>query len=129
PRTKKKIEKFNFSNKIKKDNIILSEPIGYLEFLSLMLGAKLILTDSGGIQEEASFLKIPVLTLRKNTERPITVQRGTNTIIDKNFDQAKKYIKEILSNNYKKGQEIEKWDGQTSKRIVNILVEKLIEYN
>ncbi len=129
PRTKKKIEKFNFSNKIKKDNIILSEPIGYLEFLSLMLGAKLILTDSGGIQEEASFLKIPVLTLRKNTERPITVQRGTNTIIDKNFDQAKKYIKEILSNNYKKGQEIEKWDGQTSKRIVNILIEKLIENN
>ena len=94
-----------------------------------MQNAKLILTDSGGIQEEGSYLKIPVLTLRKNTERPITVQRGTNTIIDKNFDQAKKYIKEILSNNYKKGQEIEKWDGQTSKRIVNILVEKLIENN
>lgn len=124
PRTMKNIKKYKLMDKIKKENLILSEPVGYIAFLSLMLGAKLILTDSGGIQEEASFLKIPILTLRENTERPITVEKGTNTVIGKSFEDAKKYINKILSNTYKEGQEIEKWDGQTSKRIVGILKKK-----
>jgi len=125
PRTIKNIKKYNLMDKIKKENLILSKPVGYLPFLSLMLEAKLILTDSGGIQEEASFLKIPILTLRENTERPITVEKGTNTVIGKSFESAKNYINQILSNTYKEGQEIEKWDGQTSKRIVSILKERL----
>jgi len=91
-----------------------------------MLSTRLILTDSGGIQEEEAFLKIPILTLRKNTERPITVEKGTNTIIGKDFEKAEEYINDILSNKYKKGQEIEKWDEQTSKRIVNLLKEKIL---
>lgn len=127
PRTRKNIEKFKLMDKIKTDNMILSEPVGYLEFLNLMFNSKLILTDSGGIQEEASFLKIPVLTLRENTERPVTIKKGTNTIIGKDFEKAKKYINKILSGRYKKGQDIEKWDGQTSERIIDILIENLFK--
>ena len=125
PRTKKNLEKFNLINKLKKSNIILNEPIGYLEFLNLMLNSRLILTDSGGIQEEASYLKIPILTLRKNTERPITIEEGTNSIVSNDFEKIKKYVNQILSGNYKKGKEIENWDGFTASRIVNILKEKL----
>ena len=90
-----------------------------------MTNSKLILTDSGGIQEEASYLKIPILTTREGTERPITVDEGTNTIIGNDIAKAKKYIEEIFSNNYKKGKDIEKWDGQTAKRIVRIIRENL----
>lgn len=126
PRTKKNVEKYKLMEKLNKENMILSEPVGYLEFLNLMLSTRLILTDSGGIQEEEAFLKIPILTLRKNTERPITVEKGTNTIIGKDFEKAEEYINDILSNKYKKGQEIEKWDGKTSKRIVNLLKEKIV---
>ena len=127
PRTKVNLEKFQLVDKINKENIILSEPVGYLEFLDLMNNCHFILTDSGGIQEEASFLKIPVLTLRENTERPITFEKGTNTIVGNDSEKIKKYVDEILSNKYKKGQNIEKWDGNTSKRIVSILKEKIFE--
>ncbi|MEE9379286.1 MAG: UDP-N-acetylglucosamine 2-epimerase (non-hydrolyzing) [Candidatus Lokiarchaeia archaeon] len=127
PRTKKNVEKFNLMDKIKKDNLILSKPVGYLEFLNLMDNSKMILTDSGGIQEEASFLNIPILTLRKNTERPITVEKGTNTIIDCDFLKAKEIIDRIFSNKYKQGQKIENWDGKTAERIVNILKFNFLE--
>ena len=127
PRTKKNLEKFNLEDQFLNENISLSEPIGYLDFLSLMSNSKLILTDSGGIQEEASYLNIPILTLRKNTERPITVEKGTNTVIGADFKKAKQYIDEILANKYKKGQKIEKWDGKTSDRIIEIFREKLFE--
>ena len=125
PRTLKNLKKFNLENELKKSNIILSDPVGYLDFLNLMINSKMILTDSGGIQEEASFLKIPVLTLRENTERPITIEEGTNELIGNNFDKFKIYIDKILSDRYKKGQNIEKWDGETAKRIINIIKEKL----
>jgi UDP-N-acetylglucosamine 2-epimerase (non-hydrolysing) len=125
PRTKKYLKIFELENDIKDPNIILSNPIGYLEFLNLMMNSKLILTDSGGIQEEASFLKIPILTVRESTERPITVDEGTNTIIGNDITKAKRYIEEIFSNKYKKGKNIEKWDGQTAKRIVRIIKENL----
>jgi len=121
PRTKKNLEKFDLEKNIKDLNIVLSNPIGYLEFLNLMTNSKLILTDSGGIQEEASYLKIPILTAREGTERPITVDEGTNTIIGNDLAKAKKYIEEIISNKYKRGKNIEKWDGQTAKRIVRII--------
>ena len=106
-------------------NIVLSNPIGYLEFLNLMTNSKLILTDSGGIQEEASYLKIPILTAREGTERPITVDEGTNTIIGNDLAKAKKYIEEIIADKYKHGKNIEKWDGQTAKRIVRIIKKNL----
>ena len=118
--------KFNLDNDLNKSNIILTEPLGYLDFLNLMINTKLIITDSGGIQEEASYLKIPILTLRKNTERPITVEKGTNTLIGNDFNKLKMNLENILSNSYKKGQTIEKWDGNTSQRIVAIIKEKVL---
>lgn len=124
PRTKKNLKKFDLISNIKKSNIIINEPIGFLEFSNLMLNSRFIVTDSGGIQEEASYLNIPVLTLRENTERPITVERGTNTIVNKDFNKIKNYVNKILSNDYKNGQTIEKWDGQTAKRITKIIIER-----
>ena len=126
PRTDKNIKKFNLEKKLKDLNLILTEPIGYLEFLNLMENSKLILTDSGGIQEEASYLKVPVITLRENTERPVTVEKGTNTVIGCNYEIAVKCIDKIFSNSYKKGQDIEKWDGKTAERITSILKKHLI---
>ncbi len=125
PRTKKNLEKFNLIDQLKKENIIFSEPLGYLEFLDLMNHSRFILTDSGGIQEEASFLKIPVLTLRENTERPITIEQGTNTLVGNDFDKINFLVDDILTNQYKKGKNIEKWDGDASKRIVKIIKEKI----
>ena len=124
PRTKKNLELFNLKEDIENMNVSLSKPVGYLEFLNLMMNSKLILTDSGGIQEEASFLKKPILTARQGTERPITVDEGTNTIIGNDITKAKKHINEILSDKYKKGKDIEKWDGQTAMRIVQVIKRK-----
>lgn len=125
PRTKKNLEKFDLEKNFEDMNIILSNPIGYLEFLNLMMNSKLILTDSGGIQEEASYLKIPILTARQGTERPITVEEGTNVIIGNDLTKARKYIEQIISNTYKKGKDIEKWDGKAAERIVAILKKEL----
>jgi UDP-N-acetylglucosamine 2-epimerase (non-hydrolysing) len=125
PRTKKNLEKFDLEKNMNDLNIVLSKPIGYLEFLNLMMNSKLILTDSGGIQEEASYLKIPILTARQGTERPITVDEGTNTIIGNDLTKAQKYIEQIISNKYKEGRNIEKWDGKTAERIVTILQNEL----
>lgn len=86
----------------------MSDPTGYLEFLNLIINSKLILTDSGGIQEEASYLNIPTLNLRENTERTITVENGTNIVIGTDFKKVKQYIDDILANRYKNGQKIEK---------------------
>jgi UDP-N-acetylglucosamine 2-epimerase (non-hydrolysing) len=124
PRTKKKLVKYNLIDKLNMKNLILIDPVGYLEFLNLMLNSKFILTDSGGIQEEASYLKIPILTLRKNTERPVTIEKGTNTIVGNDIEKVKLSIDEILTNTYKKGDDIEKWDGKTAKRIIEILNKK-----
>lgn len=121
PRTKKNLKYFELSKELEMENIQLIDPIGYLEFLSLMVNSKMILTDSGGIQEEASFLKIPILTARENTERPITLEKGTNTLIGSDFKKGKEYIDQILLDKYKKGQAIEKWEGKSSGRIIDII--------
>jgi len=124
PRTNRNLIEFGLYDRLKSDNVIIGEPIGYLEFLNLMLNSKLILTDSGGIQEEASYLGIPILTLRENTERPITVEKGTNTIIGRDFQLLKRQINDVLASRYKKGQEIEGWDGKSAKRIMEIIKKK-----
>ena len=84
PRTKANIEKFNLMHLIDRGNFLLIEPQGYLDFICLLSNAKLILSDSGGIQEEATVLGVPCLTLRENTERPITISEGTNTLVGNN---------------------------------------------
>ena len=127
PRTKKFIKDHNLSSIINNSNsIILSKPLGYLEFLNLMINAKLVLTDSGGIQEETTVLKIPCLTLRKNTERPITVKIGTNILVGDDESKILINTEKILKNNYKNNYKIPKyWDGNTSKRVISIILNNI----
>jgi len=102
------------------------EPLGYLEFIGLMEGARVVITDSGGVQEETTALGIPCLTLRVNTERPITVEWGTNTLVGDGVEGAGSLISEILEGKYKKGTQPPLWDGKASQRIVAILAEKIL---
>jgi UDP-N-acetylglucosamine 2-epimerase (non-hydrolysing) len=97
------------------------EPVGYRESLGLMEASRLVLTDSGGIQEETSYLGVPCLTLRPNTERPITVSLGSNTIVGDDLDSARTLIAEIVEGRYKKGNPIPGWDGCAAERVVDTL--------
>jgi UDP-N-acetylglucosamine 2-epimerase (non-hydrolysing) len=103
----------------------LLEPQGYLDFLRLMIDAKLVLTDSGGIQEETTALGIPCLTLRNNTERPITVTEGTNTMVGPNPDAIRSATREILDGGGKAGRIPALWDGRTASRIADVLLADL----
>jgi hypothetical protein len=100
----------------------LIDPLGYLEFICLLSHARIVLTDSGGIQEETTALGIPCLTLRENTERPMTVTRGTNHIVGQDFEKIKAKAREILDGNSKKGERPELWDGHAAERIVEVLL-------
>jgi len=102
------------------------EPQGYLEFLALMASAKLVLTDSGGLQEETTALGVPCLTLRESTERPVTVTHGTNTLIGLDSARLREEIAAVLAGNSKAGRVPEKWDGQAAGRIVDILERDLL---
>ncbi|MXV39163.1 UDP-N-acetylglucosamine 2-epimerase (non-hydrolyzing) [Flavobacteriaceae bacterium Ap0902] len=114
PRTKKK---FNLDeNNIK--NLIISEPLGYLEFNYLVKNALGVLTDSGGITEETSILNIPCITLRENTERPETITLGTNELAGHNYNLIQEYISKIKGNQWKNAQSIPLWDGKTANRIL-----------
>jgi len=119
PRTKKILELENYGFKSLGFAGIIN-PLGYLDFLALISQSKFVLTDSGGIQEETTFLGIPCLTLRKNTERPITITQGTNVLCD-NKEKILKEVDKILKGKYKKTRVPEFWDGKTAKRIVKIL--------
>jgi UDP-N-acetylglucosamine 2-epimerase (non-hydrolysing) len=126
PRTRNNMEKFGLSDKLKSiKNLVLTEPQGYLEFLNLMDNAKLIITDSGGIQEETTYLQVPCLTFRDSTERPVTVTLGTNQLLsDLNADTVYEKLLEILAGKTKKGVIPPLWDGHTAERIAAILFEK-----
>ena len=125
PRTFKVLKKYNlFERLYSKKNIKIIEPSGYITFLNLILNSKLVLTDSGGIQEECSFLGIPVITFRDSTERPVTVKKGTNVVVGRNSKKAYREFFKILKQNKKKEVKIRFWDGNTAKRIVKILKEK-----
>jgi UDP-N-acetylglucosamine 2-epimerase (non-hydrolysing) len=122
PATKRQLIKNNLFERISKiNNLKIIEPVSYEKMLSLILDSVFILTDSGGIQEETTFMKIPCLTLRTETERPITVEVGTNTVINFQEENIYKNIERILKKNYKKGDIPELWDGKTSERIIRVL--------
>jgi len=122
PRTRNNINNYQFNfNK----NLLITEPLGYIDFLTLMKNACLVLTDSGGIQEETTFLGIQCLTIRNNTERPVTVEIGTNRLIGTEPGEILKAAYEIICNNkLKKGKVPELWDGMASRRIVKTLTSK-----
>ncbi len=122
PRTRKKIDEFSLNlNK----TITLLEPLSYIPFLSLMSASKIILTDSGGIQEEATFLGVPCITMRENTERPITAEIGTNILAGIEYDNIITIFNKIIKK-YNFDYKIPPlWDGVAGKRIVNVIKDSI----
>jgi UDP-N-acetylglucosamine 2-epimerase (non-hydrolysing) len=104
--------------------VLAIPPLGYLDFLCLMSNSTIVLTDSGGIQEETTILGIPCLTLRKNTERPITVKEGTNTVVGNDPEMIREHVLRILKRRDQKSNMPKYWDGKASERIIKVLVEK-----
>lgn len=125
PRTYKKIRIFDLGGHVSKPNFIVTKPLGYLENLSLLSNSKFVITDSGGIQEETTALMIPCLTLRENTERPITVSVGSNTVIGLDMGFLFKCVDKIMNGRYKKSKIPKYWDGKAAYRIVKKLSEIL----
>jgi UDP-N-acetylglucosamine 2-epimerase (non-hydrolysing) len=119
PRTRGNIEKFGFTARL--DGLHILPPLGYLEMLGLMRDAKLVLTDSGGIQEETTALGVPCLTLRENTERPITLTEGTNTLVGPDPATIRAAFNDVMSNGGKAGRVPEYWDGRAAMRIAHTL--------
>jgi UDP-N-acetylglucosamine 2-epimerase (non-hydrolysing) len=126
PRTQKNLLKFNLRQEMEKaPNIILVEPLSYLSFLSLVLEARLILTDSGGLQKEASYLNIPCLTMRENTEWTFTLEEGTNRLVGMNKKDILEGFHQVLSEKPKERVTYPCWDGKTGQRIVQTIVDFL----
>jgi len=117
PRTRHNIERFNLGHLLDTARLVALPPLGYLDMLGLMASARLVLTDSGGIQEETTALGVPCLTMRENTERPITVEQGTNTIVGRDRNRILGLVDEILRTGGKRGRVPELWDGQAAERI------------
>jgi UDP-N-acetylglucosamine 2-epimerase (non-hydrolysing) len=95
----------------------LVDPVGYLDFLCLQKRAKLVITDSGGIQEETTFLGVPCLTVRENTERPVTVTMGTNTLVGQDMARLREETERIMRGRARRGQIPPLWDGHAAERI------------
>jgi len=125
PRTKAKIAEFGFAEQIENSNLKLIEPLGYLDFLRLYSGARLVLTDSGGLQEETTVLSIPCLTLRENTERPITIEMGTNQLVGVDQEKIESAAFNILQKDPSSisAKTPALWDGKTAGRICDALLE------
>ena len=117
PRTRANIERFDLRREVSGQRIVALPPQGYLEMLGLMSGATLVLTDSGGMQEETTALGVPCLTLRENTERPITIEQGTNTLVGRDRGAIERAVDEILAGGGKRGRVPELWDGRAAERI------------
>lgn len=121
PRARVNIERFGLLPLLARARIALLKPQGYLEMLGLLVNARLVLTDSGGVQEETTSLGIPCLTMRENTERPITVEQGTNIVVGRNRGRIHECVDEILAGGGKRGRIPELWDGHAGQRIAEHL--------
>jgi len=117
PRTRARIEQFG----INVDKLHLLEPVPYIEFLALQRRAKVVITDSGGIQEETTYLQVPCLTVRSNTERPVTITMGTNTLVGQDSRKLASELSAILEGRAKQGSVPPLWDGRTGERIADVL--------
>jgi UDP-N-acetylglucosamine 2-epimerase (non-hydrolysing) len=126
PRTKKNMHELGFSDMIDNmKNLIITEPLGYLDFQRLMTKSKAVITDSGGIQEETSVLKIPCITLRENTERPVTVSEGSNVLVGSDMNKLLTLVEKILNNQWKSSHIPKLWDGKTAERVIQVIETKL----
>lgn len=124
PRTVSSMEYFNLHQQLKNNpNLIITDPLDYFSFQKLIKESKFIITDSGGIQEETTFLQIPCLTLRSNTERPITITIGSNELIAFDLKKIKSKINTIVNGTYKAGKIPKYWDGKSTERIIKILTQ------
>jgi UDP-N-acetylglucosamine 2-epimerase (non-hydrolysing) len=121
PRTRQHLKKMGIDTD--KTRISFIEPLGYLDFLSLQKKARLVITDSGGIQEETTFMGIPCLTVRENTERPVTVSIGTNILVGQDMARLKSEAGHILEGRVKKGAIPPLWDGLASERIAAVITD------
>lgn len=123
PRTKNNLANQSFNQPINQ-SVQLCDPIGYIDFLALTKNAELILTDSGGIQEESTYLGVQCITLRNSTERPVTVDVGTNQLLGNNLTAAEKTANEVLNGKIKLGSIPELWDGKAAERIVSAIIDR-----
>lgn len=120
PRTRQRISGLGLGA-LSNDHLRLMDPIPYLDFLALQREARLVITDSGGIQEETTFLGIPCLTMRENTERPITVTMGTNLLVGRDIARMQREVRRLLSTESKAPQPIPLWDGNAARRIADVI--------
>lgn len=126
PRTQSRIREFGLESLLRSEGdgnsgLIPLPPLGYRDFLALTSSAKVIITDSGGLQEESTALGIPCLTLRANTERPVTVEEGTSTLVGNDATALRRLLDEVLSGRYKQGRCPDLWDGHAAERIAAVL--------
>lgn len=123
PRTAQRVKEFGLEDMLDSPRILRLPPQGYLEMLGLMKQARLVLTDSGGIQEETTALGVPCITLRENTERPITVDEGTNTVVGIDPHKIRACFDDVLANGGKRGRVPEYWDGCAAERIADVVIQ------
>jgi UDP-N-acetylglucosamine 2-epimerase (non-hydrolysing) len=124
PRTRGRLEQFQLAGQLDAaEQIVQLPPLGYLDFLALTSQAKVIITDSGGLQEESTALGIPCLTARPNTERPITVEEGTSTLVGNDAFQLRRHLRAVVDGSYKQGRCPALWDGRAAERIAQQLAE------
>jgi UDP-N-acetylglucosamine 2-epimerase (non-hydrolysing) len=122
PRTKKMLETFGLLSTYEGlSGLKMIEPLGYIDFIKLVKDSRFVLTDSGGIQEETTVMKIPCLTMRENTERPVTIRQGTNVLVGTDKARIVTHVKRILTGKSKKSKIPRFWDGKTAGRIVSII--------
>jgi UDP-N-acetylglucosamine 2-epimerase (non-hydrolysing) len=121
PRTLKRIEEFELGGEVRAmgRRAIVTDPIGYLEMLRLVRSAKMVITDSGGIQEETTYLGVPCLTMRENTERPSTITLGTNTLVGSDTGKLLRGVDDVMEGSMKRGAIPPLWDGKAGVRIVD----------
>jgi len=126
PRTRKNLEQAALMPSLTRINgLFLLEPLSYIRFMNLVFSCRLVITDSGGIQEETTYLGIPCLTLRPNTERPVTVHQGTNQFCT--INNLENQVENIISGRIAEAEEIEFWDGRTANRVVESIMDLLLE--